>query len=279
MHDPRFAVILPAAGSGRRFGSGDKPKIETPLAGKPAFLWSLELFTRRANLGDVVVAVHPDRLAAFEFAHGDQLELMGVKVVAGGTVERWETVAKALDHVDDGHTHVAVHDAARPLASRAMVDRVFAAAERYDAVIPAMPAANTLKRVVDVPPEDQPGDAIDDLLGGPAATAPTAQRVIETVDRRDLVEVQTPQVFRLDLLRRAYEAVRSGELDAATITDDAGLVEALGETVYVVEGESTNLKITRPSDAELAEALLDRRAAASAKTDAERRLFLDEDEA
>jgi len=278
MHDTRIAVVLPAAGLGKRFGAGATPKVETPLSGKPMFAWSVALFARGPNLGDVVLAVHPDRLADFRFAHGDALGLSGVSVVAGGTLERWETVAKALDHVSEGHTHVAVHDAARPLASRELIDRVFAAADRYDAVLPAVPVADTLKRVVEVPPERRPGDAIDAILGGAAATAPRSQRVVGTLDRRGLVGVQTPQVFRLDLLRRAYDAVRRGEIDAASITDDAGLVEALGETVHVVEGESTNFKITRAGDAELAEALLQRRAAAGARIDAERRLFPDDDE-
>lgn len=281
MDPTRIAVILPAAGSGKRFlagGESPKPKVEIDLAGKPAFQWSVELFLRRPEVGRVLMAVAPNRLDAFAFAHGDLLELMGVTLVPGGTVERWETVAKALEHVDASHTHVAVHDAARPLATRAMVDRVFAAAERYDAVIPAMPATSTLKRAVDVPPDEQPGDAIDAILGGPATTAPPAKRVVETVDRSALIEVQTPQVFRADVLRRAYAAVASGELDAAQITDDAGLVEALGETVYAVEGESTNLKITRPADAELAAALLERRVAASAKATAERKLFLDDED-
>ena len=279
MQPLKVAVLLPAAGSGRRFGAASKPKVETDLAGKPAFLWSIDLLARRADVGDVILAVHPDRLAEFRFAYGDALELQGVTLVPGGTVERWETVALALDRVSDRHTHVAVHDAARPLLSDDLVDRVFAAAERFDAVIPAVPCAGTLKRVEDVPPEQQPRDAVDDILGGPGEVAgPPAQRVVETLDRRGVVEVQTPQVFRFDLLQRAYAALRDGRIETERITDDAGLVESLGEPVYTVEGEATNLKITRPADAELAAALLERRAAAEARSNAERRLFLDEDD-
>lgn len=278
MSAPRIAVILPAAGAGRRFGKADKPKVEMDLAGKPAFLWCVELFARRGDVGDVLIAVHPDRLDAFRFAYEDMLGLTGVHIVAGGTVERWETVANALDHVDDSHTHVAVHDAARPLATQSLIDRCFAACEKWDAVLPGVPVASTLKRVADLEADEMPRDAIDDILGGPATAAPAGQRVVETVDRRDLVEVQTPQVFSLALLRRAYAGLRDGSTDPAGVTDDAALVEAMGETVAVVDGESTNLKITRPADAELAAALLERRAAASAKENATRQLFLDEED-
>jgi 2-C-methyl-D-erythritol 4-phosphate cytidylyltransferase len=278
MSAPRIAVILPAAGRGTRFGSSDKPKVEMDLAGKPAFLWCVELFSRRGDVGDVLIAVHPDRLDAFRFAYEDMLGLSGVQIVAGGTAERWETVANALDHVDESHTHVAVHDAARPLATPGLIDRVFAAAEKWDAVLPGVPVASTLKRVADLDADEMPRDAIDDILGGPATAAPAGRRVVETVDRRDLVEVQTPQVFSRELLRRAYAGLRDGSTDPAGVTDDAALVEAMGQTVAVVEGESTNLKITRPADAELAAALLERRAAASARDHAERRLFLDEED-
>ena len=278
MPAPCIAVILPAAGTGRRFGSSAKPKVEIDLAGKPAFLWSVELFSRRGDVGDVLIAVHPDRLDAFRFAYEDMLGLTGVQIVPGGTVERWETVAAALDRVDDSHTHVAVHDAARPLATQSLIDRCFAACEKWDAVLPGVPVASTLKRVADLEAEEMPRDAIDDILGGPATAAPAGQRVLETIDRRDLIEVQTPQVFSLALLRRAYAGLRDGRTDPAGVTDDAALVEAMDETVAVVEGESTNLKITRPADAELAAALLERRAAASARENAERRLFVDDED-
>lgn len=277
MSAPRIAVILPAAGRGARFGSSDKPKVERELAGKPAFLWCVELFARRGDVGDVLIAVHPDRLDVFRFAYEDLLGLSGVQIVAGGTAERWETVANALDHVDESHTHVAVHDAARPLATPGLIDRVFAAAEKWHAVVPGVPVASTLKRVADLEAHEMPRDAIDDILGNPATAAPAGRRVVETVDRSDVVEVQTPQVFSLDLLRRAYAGLREGRIDPAGVTDDATLAEALGQTVAVVEGESTNLKITRPVDAELAAALLERRAAASTRERAARRLFQDDD--
>lgn len=264
-----IAVIIPAAGSGTRFGSPrSTSKVEADLGGRPVFLRSVEIFAGRKDVVQIILAVNPDGLDEFNFRWADRVGFHGVKVVPGGTAERWQTVQRALEHVTDDATHVAIHDAARPLATGALIDRVFLAAESFDAVIPAMPVNATLKRVE--PADDAPPDPLDAILGE-SARAP-AQRVIETVSRDNLVEVQTPQVFKLDLIRRAFEKVVTG------VTDDASLVEALGEVVYVVEGESTNLKITRPADLELAAALVAQRDAAAAKDLAAKKLFLDEDD-
>jgi 2-C-methyl-D-erythritol 4-phosphate cytidylyltransferase len=96
---------------------------------------------------------------------------------------------------------------------------------------------------------------LDVILGGAGRTDTDARCVVETIDREDLVEVQTPQVFQLGLLRRAYGRISGGQIDGIGITDDASLVEQFGGQVRVVEGESTNVKITRPEDLKLAEAL------------------------
>jgi len=104
------------------------------------------------------------------------------------------------------------------------------------------------------------------------------RRVVGVVDRRDVVEVQTPQVFELALLRQAYAQITEGKINGAGVTDDAGLVETLGQPVYVVEGESTNLKITRPEDMEMARALVQMREQTQAATAAKKRLFAEEDD-
>jgi len=262
----KIAVILPAAGNSTRFGKGSK--IEADLGGRPVFLRSVELFTGRKDVVRIILAVNPDTIDDFNFRWRERVGFHGVQVVPGGKTERWETVRRALDAVGDDATHVAIHDAARPLASKALIDRVFLAAESFDAVIPGVPCSATLKRVG--PADDAPPDPLDAILGESAR--PAAQRVVTTVDRRDVVEVQTPQMFRLELLRRAYVNVVPG------VTDDASLVEALGEPVYVVEGEPTNLKITRPGDLELAQGLVAQRDAAGAKTMAAKKLFGDDDD-
>lgn len=263
----RIAVILPAAGNSTRFGQGSK--VEADLGGRPVFLRSIELFTGRKDVAQIILAVHPDAIDAFRFRWADRVGFHGVHVVPGGKTERWETVQRALSHLAEDVTHVAIHDAARPLTSKAMIDRVFLAAERFDAVIPAVPCSATLKRVTDAADTGR-ADPLDAILGESAS--PAARRVVETVDRRDLVEAQTPQVFRVNLLRRAYEKIPAG------VTDDAGLVEALGEPVHVVEGEPTNLKITRPGDLELAQALVKQRDAAGAKAMAAKKLFGEEED-
>jgi 2-C-methyl-D-erythritol 4-phosphate cytidylyltransferase len=273
-------VILPAAGLGQRFaasgpaGEAATSKIEQDLGGQPVFLRAIEAFVKVPEVGQILLAVNPRTISEFKFRWGDRLGFHGVKVVAGGTRERWETVKLALDAVADGITHVAVHDAARPLVSRTLVDRVFDAAERFAAVIPALPVSNTLKRVAeDQQAQEANEDPLDRILGEAGSTRAEVKRVVETVARADLVEVQTPQVFQIDLLKRAYASV--GELPG--VTDDASLVEALGEPVHVVPGESTNFKITRPGDLELARMIVQKFKQKEAAISAKRRLFADED--
>ncbi len=286
MEHMNVSVILPAAGSGTRFAAGvsgdsleDIPsKIELDLGGKPVFMHAVQLFLRRRDVGRVVLAVAPGVLEDFQFRWGDKLGFMGVTLIAGGETERWQTVAKALDAVDNDATHIAVHDAARPLTSDALIDRVFSAATRFDAVIPGCDVGSTLKRVEENDVVQDAADPLDAILGSAGKDTVPARRVVQTVSRRDLVAVQTPQVFEVSLIRRAYQQIAAGKLDPANITDDAQLIEALGEPVHVVQGETTNLKITYPPDAELAEALIAKRTQSQAGQLAKKRLFGDDDE-
>ena len=271
------AVILPAAGIGRRFaaaGSAAASKIEFELDHKPVFLHAVEAFRAIGEVGQIILAVHPDRVDDFRFRWEDKLRFLQVDLIAGGTAERWETVKRALDHVESSASHVAVHDAARPVVSPQMIARVFAAAERLPAVVPGLPVSSTLKRVGSAPDKPAAADPLDAILGHEHSPAADARRVIETVPRDQLVAVQTPQVFTLELLRRAY----AQDLNDLGATDDAGLVEALGEPVHVVEGDPGNLKITHPGDAELAAALIAHSKQAGAKERAVQDLFGDDDD-
>ncbi|MEZ6193849.1 MAG: 2-C-methyl-D-erythritol 4-phosphate cytidylyltransferase [Phycisphaerales bacterium] len=282
------SVILPAAGSGTRFAQGSGrsgpglagglSKIEMELAGKPVFLHAVESFIRRADVGQVIVAVAPDKLDDFRFRWGDKLAFLDVEVVAGGVTDRWQTVLRALDAVSSDATHIAVHDAARPLASEALIDRVFDAAKRFPAVIPGCDVGATLKRVGVDDTIRADADPLDAILGTSDKDEPPIRRVVKTVDRRNLIAVQTPQVFEAVLFRRAYLQFADGGPDSQGITDDAQLIEAMGEPVRVVEGETTNLKITYPGDAELAEALLSKRGASRAADLAKKKLFRYDDE-
>jgi len=273
-----IAVILPAAGAGRRFaGNAAQSKIEIELNGRAVFLRAAQLFLKRPEVCQVILAVRPDDLDAFTTRWAAQLAFHDIKLVAGGKLERWQTVQKALEIVDPQATHVAVHDAARPLTSKRLIDRVFEAAETYAAVIPALPASSTLKRVEDLPKDQVKQDPLDAILGSAGKNVGRVRRVVETIDRRDVVEVQTPQVFEIGLFRSAYAKLADGSIASDAITDDAALIEATGQTVYVVDGEPTNLKITHPEDATLAQALVRITEKTDAKATAKQRLFGDDE--
>jgi 2-C-methyl-D-erythritol 4-phosphate cytidylyltransferase len=260
-------VIIPAAGSSRRyheasFASGvDRSgfsKLDEDLGGRPVLQRAVELFTKHDAVAGVFVAGPHDAEAyeAFRLRHGDKLGMMGVKLCRGGKTHRYETVAAALTLVPKDATHIAVHDAARPCTPVEMIDRVFEAAAKHAAVIPALDVGDTLKRVrTDDEAADEEADPLAGILGGGGGGANTrSRRVVEqTVPRQGLVGVQTPQVFEAGLFRRAYA---QPEL---TSTDDAQLVERLGSRggrIVVIEGDPRNLKITRPVDLELARSIL-----------------------
>ena len=211
-----------AAGSGSRYGP--QPKQFEVLGDERVIDRSLA--TARAAADHVVVV-----LAPADQAEGEALVESGAADVAvEGGAERADSVRAALAVIDADAAVIVVHDAARPLASAELHQAVVAAVHAgADAVIPAVPLIDTVKRVH----HDEHGDAV----------------VVETLDRNHLVAVQTPQAFRADLLRAAHA-------DGADATDDAALVEAVGATVVVVPGESTNLKITGPNDLAVATALL-----------------------
>ncbi len=282
----KIAVIIPAAGVGKRFaeshdgvaGMGTRGKLEIDLASRPVFMRAVELFVNRPSVNQIILAVNPDAVADFKFRWGDKLGFHGVKIVAGGKAERWETVFKALSVVDDSCTHVAVHDAARPLTSSGLIDRVFEAAQQYSAVIPAVPVRATLKQVEDAPAQQETEDPLDAILGDAGKTPVSVRRIVKTVDRSGLVEAQTPQVFEVELLRSAYDRIAQKQIDTSSITDDAGLVEATGEVVYVINGETTNLKITRPEDVQIAAAIVAGREQRQAVSLGRKRLFADEDD-
>ncbi len=224
----RFAVILPAAGRSTRFGDSKQKKIFAEIDGRAVWLRAVDPFIGREDVGQVVVAISPEDRELFERRYRANVAFLGIKVVEGGA-ERFDTIANALEAVDASCDYVAVHDAARPCLLPEQVDAVFAAAIEHGAALLAVAVADTLKRV------------------GPD------RRTVETVPRAGLYGAQTPQVFRKDLLLRAY-ANRSKVAHA--ITDDAQLVEAIGHPCFVVDGSPMNLKITTQADLRLAAAIL-----------------------
>ena len=252
-----IAVIIPAAGSSRRFNNAPtgllepKNKLDEDLGGRPVLQRTVELFNKRDDVAAVIVAgpYDDEAFARFELRHGDKLALLGVTLCRGGEHHRGETVKAALTHVPDDATHVAVHDAARPVTPADLIDRVFDLASRHPAVIPVVQVADTIKRLDPEPIEDTPADPAAAILGLGGDGPSDLRRVAETIDRTNLAYAQTPQVFEKDLLLRAY-----AQTDTPS-TDDAGLVERLGETVVTTPGDPRNIKITTPADIPLARAI------------------------
>ena len=213
-----FAVILPAAGKSSRFHDKHYKKPFAPLEDRAVWLHAAERFLNRDDVKQTIVVIAPDDREEFFSKFGANVAILGIDVVDGGA-ERVDSVANALARVKDGIDYIAVHDAARPCLANEWIDSVFNAAQKTGAAILACPMASTLKKV------------------GADHT------IQETVSRQDLWEAQTPQVFRRDLLEKAY--ARRGSLRA---TDDAQLVEQLGHKVTVVPGSPINLKITTRED-------------------------------
>jgi len=257
-------VIIPAAGSSRRYHEASASmgidrsgfsKLDEDLGGRPVLQRTVELFTKHDGVAGVVVAGphEPEAFETFKVRHGDKLAMLGVKLCRGGRTHRYETVAAAIGLVPKSASHIAVHDAARPCTPLELIDRVFDAAARHAAVVPGLDVGDTIKRVREDNSADHgEPDPLAAILGGGGVSAPKATaRIVEaTVPRDGLVAVQTPQIFEAGVLRRAYT-----QKDLSS-TDDAQLVERLGEKVAVVPGDPRNIKITRPLDLELAKAIL-----------------------
>jgi 2-C-methyl-D-erythritol 4-phosphate cytidylyltransferase len=222
----RFAVILPAAGRSRRFKDKHYKKPFAPLANRAVWLHSADRFLNRDDVIQTILIISPEDRDDFNFKFASNVAILGIEVVDGGA-ERADSVEAALKRVKPEADFVCVHDAARPCLANEWIDKIFQAAEKSAAAIFAIPVAGTLKRV------------------GPD------NKIQQTVDRKDLWEAQTPQVFRRELLLEAY--AKRGGFQA---TDEAQLVERLGREVTVVRGSPVNLKITTKDDLRLAEQAL-----------------------
>ncbi len=223
----KFSVIIPAAGKSERFGAQGK-KTFAKLDGRAVFLRTLEHFVNRDDVCQTILVINPEDREDVKQKFGANLAFMGVKLTDGGP-RRCDTVALALKEVADEADYVAVHDAARPCVTTEMIDAVFAEATKSGAAILACPLSGTIKRVSEA-------------------------GVIEgTLDRTELFEAQTPQVFKKALLTEACEKI--GEA-GDSITDDAQMVELTGHPVAVVRSDSTNLKITTKADLALAASII-----------------------
>jgi 2-C-methyl-D-erythritol 4-phosphate cytidylyltransferase len=224
----KVSVIVAAAGRGTRFG-GRRNKIFERLGGQPVFIRSLELFVNRDDVCQTILVINPDDRELIKERYAANIGFMGVKLVDGGPT-RPDSVRNALAQVDQAADLVAIHDAVRPCVSALWIDAVFAEAAKTGAAILAYPIHGTMKKVSD------------------------AMVVDETVPRAGLWQAQTPQVFKRSIILAAYAKATA---DPRTVTDDAQLVEAIGQPVSVVMGDPRNVKITTPGDLALVEAVID----------------------
>ena len=215
-----------AGGAGSRFGAGT-PKQSAMLNGRAMISWSAEVLAASSRVaGLVLVAPSDDEPSWRRLLAEEAARKLRATVIGGAT--RQDSVYNGLERVPDGTTHVLIHDAARPCLAAALRDRVIDALAAHDAVVPAVPVTDTLIREVDF--------GVDAVL-----------------DRVHIAGVQTPQGFRLDLIRRAHKVARERGFKSS---DDGSLVLALAEKVATVPGERTNLKVTFRDDLSIAEAIL-----------------------
>ena len=218
----RTGVIIVAGGSGSRAG-GARPKQFRFLGGMPVLARTINTFAA-ALPGAEIVAVLPEQHIGFWKNLSARFDVAEHKIAAGGA-ERFHSVRNGLAALTSDPGLIAVQDGVRPLGSQELIRRTVAAAAEHGTAIPVV----------------EPVDSFRETDGAAS----------QIINRRRLRIVQTPQVFRAELLRRAYETEYRPEF-----TDDASVVELSGEAVFLCEGERANLKITTPEDTVIAEALL-----------------------
>jgi len=216
-------LIVAAAGCGVRLGA-QGPKALIDLNGRPLLARTLERFRTLGLLNDAIVTVPPERVALFEQALAAALPGVPLKLVHGGA-ERQISVANALDALQPDTDVVVIHDAARPFVRHESVLASIMAAKEYGAATVAVPAVDTILQADD-------NDCLE-----------------STPDRRHLWACQTPQTFKVDVIRRAHQWAIENQYSG---TDDATLVRMMGGTVKLVLGSSLNFKITTQTDLALA---------------------------
>jgi len=232
----KVVVIIPAAGLGTRMApassKGKTPSKQfTELGGTPILIHTLRKFAESAAVAEILVALRKDEIAGFQ----ERLQAQGAQVatklqlVEGGE-HRQHSVANALARVSAGADDIVlVHDAVRPFVTPEIIAEVIRGAEKFGAAIAGMPAVDTVKKV-------------ERTSDGALITA--------TIPREHVVMAQTPQGFRYHVLKKAFDEATA---DGFMGTDEASLVERSGHEVAVVMGSPRNIKITTPSDMELAE--------------------------
>jgi len=225
----KVAAIVPAAGKGRRIESKiDKLYIE--LCNKPILAHTLLRLSENRNIAEIIGSVRSGKIKKFKHDILDRFDIKKIKIVSGGK-ERTDSVYSALKRVSKDIDYILIHDGIRPFLTDKLIDSSLRAASRFGASIVAVPVKPTLKY------EREDGF------------------IQRTPDRRKYWEAQTPQVFKRELIEKAYRIAKSKNIRA---TDDAMLVESMGVKPKIVMGEYSNIKITTREDLELARILMKR---------------------
>ncbi|MGE8081773.1 2-C-methyl-D-erythritol 4-phosphate cytidylyltransferase [Peribacillus loiseleuriae] len=220
-----YEVVIPAAGQGKRMKAG-KNKLFIELIDTPIIVYTLQVFDRDPDCKRIILTINPEEESIFT----SLIEQYGIKkvtkLVPGGK-ERQQSVFNGVKEIkEDGL--VLVHDGARPFIDHSLIKRLTEAASSHGGAIVAVPVKDTIKKVKE-------------------------NMVIETVERSSLWAVQTPQAFRVSILKKAHE---EAEKDDYLGTDDASLLERTGQPVVIIEGDYDNIKITTQEDLYFAEAIL-----------------------
>lgn len=226
---PKAVAILLAAGRSRRFG---RDKLWLKLGHRPVVVHTIAAFQRCRDVNGIILVASSDKKPLFAKLKAQNSKL---NAVVGGGPERQFSVYRGLLALPADADLVVIHDAARPCVPPQLISQTITAARRHGAAIAACPIADTIKEIQN-------------------PHSPTPHPLIRrTLDRARLWTAQTPQSFRSDLILRAYTHVITKKLH---VTDDAAAVELLGHPVRIVPSDSTNLKITRPADLDLARQIL-----------------------
>jgi 2-C-methyl-D-erythritol 4-phosphate cytidylyltransferase len=232
----KVVAIIPAAGLGTRMAPGGKrahpSKQFFEINGAPILIHTLRVFARNRQINQIMVVLRRNEMDRFARQLEKEKLAAKVEIVEGGE-HRQESVANALAGLQAAKDDIVlVHDAVRPFVDDEIIGNVIREVEKHNAAIAGLPAVDTIKHV-------------DRTAEGALITS--------TIPRERVVQAQTPQGFRYELIKRAFD---SATADGFTGTDEASLVERLGVDVWVVMGSARNIKITTPADLELAEFLL-----------------------
>jgi len=224
----KTVAIIVAGGIGKRI-EGNLPKQFLTLGGKPILAHTIDKFQKCELINEIILVVPEDHLGYCSQTIVEKYSFDKIRKIVCGGKERQDSVYQGLKACSNSTSYVVIHDGVRPLISVEKISESIELCRQKKAVIVAVPAKDTIKRVVDC-------------------------SVVTTLDRTKLWLVQTPQVFEYKLILDAYEKAAQENF---TGTDDSALVERLGCEVAVLEGEYSNIKITAKEDLILAEKLLD----------------------